>query len=130
MRSIFANLALCLLAVTLASGQGTTLLTSPNNSTLSANQNKPSAGIPLATTERKKDDSSDRQIAQHIRQSMAKDKSLSKYAHKLTITCRNGMVTLRGPVRSEDEKHNVEEKAADVVSSDHITSELAVTVEK
>jgi osmotically-inducible protein OsmY len=36
------------------------------------------------------------------------------------------MVTLKGPVRSDDEKHAVEAKAADVVGHDKVTSELEV----
>jgi osmotically-inducible protein OsmY len=74
----------------------------------------------------KKDDPEDRRIAQQIHQSMTKDKSLFAYARNVAIICQNGMVTLRGPVCSEVEKQNVEEKAAGVVGSNHITSELAV----
>jgi hyperosmotically inducible periplasmic protein len=36
------------------------------------------------------------------------------------------MVTLKGPVRSDEEKHTIEQKAADIVGKDKVTSELAV----
>jgi osmotically-inducible protein OsmY len=39
------------------------------------------------------------------------------------------MVGLRGAVRSEDEKQNIEEKAAEVVGGNHVVSELAVSPE-
>ena len=39
---------------------------------------------------------------------------------------QNGQVTLRGPVRSEDEKHAVEQKAAGVAGEGKVTSELTV----
>ena len=40
------------------------------------------------------------------------DKSLSTYAHNIKIITQDGKVTLKGPVRSEDEKNNIAAKAA------------------
>jgi osmotically-inducible protein OsmY len=42
------------------------------------------------------------------------------------VITSNGAVTLRGPVKSEDEKAKVAEHAANVVSADKITNELTV----
>jgi len=39
---------------------------------------------------------------------------------------RNGQVTLKGPVRSEDEKKAIEAKAAEVAGDGKVTSELNV----
>jgi hyperosmotically inducible periplasmic protein len=50
-----------------------------------------------------------------------KDKSLSTYAHNVKIITQNGMVTLKGPVRSEDEKKPVE-----VAGENKVTSELDI----
>jgi osmotically-inducible protein OsmY len=58
------------------------------------------------------------------------DKSLSTYAHNVKIISQNGMVTLKGPVRSGDEKRSVESKAAEVVGQDKVTSELEVKPKK
>ena len=69
---------------------------------------------------------SDRSITQNIRKSIIGDKSLSTYAHNVKIITRNGKVTLRGPVRSADEKTNVEAKAAAVVGQDNVTSMIDV----
>ena len=44
----------------------------------------------------------------------------------MKIISQNGMVTLKGPVRSDDEKRAVEIKAAEVVGQDKVTSELEV----
>jgi hyperosmotically inducible periplasmic protein len=82
------------------------------------------------TADQQKDNRSDRDITQQIRQSVMKDKSLSTYAHNVKIISQNGMVTLKGPVRSDDEKHAVEAKAAEVVGQDKITSELEVKPKK
>lgn len=63
---------------------------------------------------------------QKIRKSVVDDKSLSSYAHNVKIIARGGKVTLKGPVRSEDEKRSIEEKAADVAGSGNVTSEITI----
>ena len=55
-----------------------------------------------------------------------KDKSLSTYAHNVKVISQNGQVTLKGPVRSDEEKRAVEAKAAEVAGQDKVTSELDV----
>ena len=54
------------------------------------------------------------------------DKSLSTYAHNVKIITQEGQVTLKGPVRSEDEKKAVEQKAADIAGENKVNSELDV----
>ncbi|MGA8761763.1 MAG: BON domain-containing protein, partial [Candidatus Sulfotelmatobacter sp.] len=45
------------------------------------------------TADQQKDNRSDRDITQQIRQSIMKDKSLSTYAHNVKVITRNGQVT-------------------------------------
>ncbi len=78
------------------------------------------------TADQQKDNRSDREITRQIRQSIIKDKSLSTYAHNVKIISQNGIVTLRGPVRSEEEKKSVEAKASQVAGESKVTSELDV----
>jgi len=78
------------------------------------------------TADQQKENPSDRDIAQQIRKSVMKDKSLSTYAHNVKIIAQNGLVTLKGPVTSDDEKKAIETKAAAVVGQDKVTSELEV----
>jgi hyperosmotically inducible periplasmic protein len=78
------------------------------------------------TADQQKDNRSDRDITQQIRQSIMKDKSLSTYAHNVKVITQNGQVTLKGPVRSEDEKKTVEAKAAEVAGENKVTSELDI----
>jgi osmotically-inducible protein OsmY len=40
------------------------------------------------------------------------------------------MVTLKGPVRSEEEKRTVEEKAAEIAGKDKIKSEIGIAAKK
>src|ERR1022692_2823948 len=83
------------------------------------NQNEP-------TADQQKDNPADRALTQQIRQSLMDDKSLSTYARNVKIITRNGQVTLKGPVRSEDEKKTVEAKATEVAGENKVTSELDI----
>src|SRR5579871_1886690 len=74
------------------------------------------------TADQQKDNRSDRDITQQIRQSIMKDKSLSTYAHNIKIVTQDGQVTLKGPVRSEEEKKAVEAKATEVAGENKVTS--------
>jgi hyperosmotically inducible periplasmic protein len=78
------------------------------------------------TADQQKDNRSDLDITQQIRQSIMKDKSLSPYAHNVKVITQNGRVTLKGPVRSEDEKETVEAKATEVVGENRVTSQLNI----
>lgn len=78
------------------------------------------------SADQQKDNHSDRDITQQIRTVVMKDKSFSTYAHNVKIIAKNGMVTLKGPVRSDDEKQAIEQKAADVVGKDKVISEFTV----
>ncbi len=80
-----------------------------------------------ATADQQKANRSDRELTRAVRRALVKDKSLSTYAHNVKIISQNGMVTLKGPVSSRDEKQAVEAKAAEVVGApDKIHSELEV----
>lgn len=82
------------------------------------------------TADQQQKDRSDRDITQQIRKSITMDKSLSTYAHNVKIIAQSGMVTLRGPVRTDEEKQTIEQKAAEVVGKDKVTSELSVKPDK
>jgi hyperosmotically inducible periplasmic protein len=68
----------------------------------------------------------DRELSRKIRRALVQDKSLSTYAHNVQVITRNGTVTLKGQVRSEDEKKAVESKAVKVAGGATITNELQV----
>jgi hyperosmotically inducible protein len=79
------------------------------------------------TADQQKENDNDRELTRKIRRSVVSDKSLSTYAHNVKIITQNGMVTLRGPVRSDDEKRAVEGKAAEAAGGpDHVKSEIEV----
>jgi hyperosmotically inducible periplasmic protein len=80
------------------------------------------------TADQQKENTSDRELARQIRRALVKDKDLSTYAHNVKVIVQNGAVTLKGPVRSDDEKRAVEAKAAEVAGADKVTSELQVAM--
>jgi len=79
-----------------------------------------------STADQQKENRSDRETTRQIRRAIVKDKSLSTYAHNVKVISENGMVTLKGPVRSEEEKQAVESKAAEVAGQDKVQSEIQV----
>jgi len=78
------------------------------------------------TADQQQNNRSDRDITQQVRKAIAGDKGFSTYAHNVKVITQNGQVTLKGPVRSEEEKHAVESKAAEVAGEGKVTSELTV----
>jgi len=79
------------------------------------------------TADQQKNNVSDRDLTKKIRESIVSDKSLSTYAHNVKVISQNGVVTLKGPVRSEDEKKAIESKAMDVVGSGgKVNNEMSV----
>jgi hyperosmotically inducible periplasmic protein len=94
----------------------------PDNS--KTNQGDASKGA--VTAEQQKMNPADRNITKQIRSSIYKDKSLSTYAHNIKVITQDGKVTLKGPVRTEDEKAGIAAKAAAVVGADNVTNQLEV----
>jgi hyperosmotically inducible protein len=78
------------------------------------------------TADQQKENQPDRELARQIRRSIVQDKSLSSYAHNVKIIAQNGVVTLKGPVRSDQEKTAVEAKASEIAGADKVTSQLEV----
>ncbi len=56
------------------------------------------------------------------------DTDLSVNAHNVKIITQNGKVTLRGPVKSAEEKKQVEQIAHDVAGADNVDSQLEISV--
>jgi osmotically-inducible protein OsmY len=95
----------------------------PDNTRQNADQRSPNA-------DQQGMNASDRAITQKIRKAIHEDKNLSTYAHNIKVITRNGKVTLRGPVRSEDEKNSLEAKAVSVVSQENVVNQLQVAPSK
>jgi hyperosmotically inducible periplasmic protein len=68
----------------------------------------------------------DRTITQNIRRSLTSDDSLSTNAKNVKIISRDGVVTLRGPVKSQEEKTKIEEKAKQVAGVKSVDNQLEI----
>jgi hyperosmotically inducible protein len=68
----------------------------------------------------------DRKLLAAVRSAVAGDKSLSTSAHNVKIITNNGVVTLRGPVNSENEKGKVEQLAQQVAGVSRVENQLDV----
>jgi osmotically-inducible protein OsmY len=81
------------------------------------------------TADQQGQQSNDRLTTQKIRKAVIADKDLSTYAHNVKIIVKDGQVTLKGPVRSDDEKQKVQDLASQVAGADKVTNELMVKTE-
>jgi hyperosmotically inducible protein len=88
--------------------------------------NKGDANKDATTADQQKMNPADRAITQKIRAEIMKDKSLSTYAHNVKIITQDGKVTLKGPVRTPDEKSTVEAKAATIAGDGNVTSQIEI----
>jgi hyperosmotically inducible protein len=82
------------------------------------------------TADQAKNTTNDRDIMQKIRQAVMDDKTLSTYGHNVKIISQHGKVTLKGPVRSEDEKTKIEKMATDVAGAGNVTNQITIKPEK
>jgi osmotically-inducible protein OsmY len=116
-----AALLLAVLAPAPARAQDTSTpaaATAPDNSATNKAQKK--------TADQQSNNSADLSITKQIRQAIVGDKSLSTYAHNVKVITTNGVVTLKGPVRSDEEKQAVADKAIAVAGSSSVKNQLSV----
>jgi hyperosmotically inducible periplasmic protein len=117
------------LAVVLTAGFAVSSITAaaqnppePDNTKVNKQDRAPGA----VTADQQKDNRSDRDVTQDIRKAVMADKSLSTYAHNVKIVTQGGVVTLKGPVRSDEEKKAILAKAQEVAGAGRVTDQLTV----
>jgi osmotically-inducible protein OsmY len=94
----------------------------PDNTKTNKQDRNPDA----ATADQQKNNKSDRETTKQIRKAIMDDKSLSTYAHNVKVISQHGTVTLKGPVRSEEEKKSIEDKANAVAGASNVKNEITV----
>ena len=100
--------------------------TQPDNTKVNKQDWKPGA----VTADQQRMNTSDRELTQKIRQALMADKSLSTYGKNVKVIAQHGKVTLKGPVHTEAERKNIEEKAAHIAGAANVTNQLAVKGDK
>lgn len=88
--------------------------------------NQGDANKDAMTADQQKMNPADRNTTKQIRKSIMQDQSLSTYGHNIKIITRDGKVTLKGPVRSEEDKASIEAKAVAVAGADNVTNKLEI----
>jgi osmotically-inducible protein OsmY len=119
--------ALLMAAIFVAGGvpafaQQTAEKTAPDNTRVNKQDRQPGA----VTADQQKENRSDRELTAEIRRAITKDKEMSTYAKNVKVVAQNGQVTLKGPVRSEDEKKAIEAKAAEVAGASNVDSQIRI----
>ncbi len=82
-----------------------------------------------ATADQQKMNPEDRNLAAKIRTSIMADKSLSTYAHNVKIISQDGIVTLKGPVRSRAEVKSIVAKATSISGVGKVIDQMSVAPE-
>jgi osmotically-inducible protein OsmY len=121
-RAALLSAVVLLGGLSLAGAQDSQSNPQPDNTRM--NQGDGSKGA--VTADQQAMNPADRETTKQIRRAIMKDKSISMYGHNVKIITQNGMVTLKGPVRSEEEKQSIEAKAVQVAGPDKVTDNLEV----
>lgn len=79
------------------------------------------------TADEQKNKKDDVALTAGIRKSLMADKTLSMAAHNVKIVAQDGMVTLRGAVKSEEERGSVVSKAREIAGATMVTDLLTVS---
>ncbi len=128
MRQIALRLVLCsaLLGVgTVAVAQDSKPLAA-NNSGVNVRDRAPGA----MTADQQSNAKSDVELTREIRRAVVKDDQLSMMAHNVKIVSSSGTVTLRGPVKTREEKIVIGHKARAVAGKGMVDNQLEVIGQK
>jgi hyperosmotically inducible periplasmic protein len=100
--------------------------TAPDNSAVNVRDRAPGA----MTASQQSNAKSDVELIRKIRRAVVRDQSLSVLAHNVKIVSVNGSVTLRGPVKTEEEKTAIASKAQGIAGADKVDNQLEVKGQK
>jgi hyperosmotically inducible protein len=127
MKKSLVPAVLALLSLPALGQAQTTTAPSPAPDNSKVNQRDQAPGAPTAGQQKGK---ADLDVTRGIRQAIVKDKTLSTYAHNVKIITQAGVVTLRGPVRSAEEKTAIEALATQVAGDGNVKDELEIAPKK
>jgi len=112
----------CLSAVSLATLAADNEKTKPDNTAV----NERDRSGETQTSGDQSNSPADLKITQAIRQALMKDSELSTTAKNVKIIANNGHVTLRGPVKTAQEKAKIDQLAKSAASGAKIDDQLEV----
>ena len=122
------SIALTLILSSALLGPGTVTMaqnsppTAPDNSAVNMRDRAPDS----MAADQQSNAKSDIEITREIRRAVVTDHSLSMLAHNVKIVSANGSVTLRGPVKTEEEKTAIASKAQAIAGGGKVDDQLEV----
>ena len=116
----------CLSAFTLAASGADNQKSKPDNTA----RNERDRSGETKTSGDQSNSSADLKVTQAIRQALMKDSKLSTTAKNIKIITANGQVTLRGPVKTAQEKAKVDQIAKSAAGGAQIDDQLDVKESK
>jgi hyperosmotically inducible periplasmic protein len=123
----YKTLQIAALGLGIAGFSATGITTLARQAADNTRNNKGDNGKGGTTADQQPNNPADRELTKKIRKSIASDSSLSTYAHNIKVIVRDGMVTLKGPVHTEDEKNAIGAKASEAAGgNDKVQNELTV----
>lgn len=105
-----------------ASSSAAAMSAPADNSAVNARDRSPQTTTPFDQP----NDKTDIKLAAAVRRAIVKDKSLSMSAHNVKLVVASGVVTLRGPVDSAEEKARVESVVQGVSGVSRVDNQLDV----
>jgi len=82
------------------------------------------------TADQQSNNKADVDLVRKIRREITNDKTMSTYARNVKVITRDGMATLRGPVKSEQEKQAIEAIAKRVAGDGKVDNQLEIAPAK
>lgn len=86
-------------------------------------------GAATETPQKQPNAEADRKLLAAVRRAVVADKSLSTAGHNVKIVVKAGVVTLRGPVKSDEEKAGIQKLAQQVAGVASVENQLDVKAE-
>jgi hyperosmotically inducible protein len=118
--SLFLSSALVVLTSATMAQDSTPV--APDNTAVNA-QNRATGAV---TAGQQSNAKNDEQLIRKIHRAVVKDDSLSTMAHNVKIVSADGSVTLRGPVKTEEEKDTIVRLAQTIAGRDKVDNQLEV----
>jgi osmotically-inducible protein OsmY len=119
---VFYFMAIFILAAFLGNIQGVCLAQPADNTKINKRDSSPTE----LTADQQGQTEEDIEITQKIRQAVVSDESLSINAQNVKIITIDRVVTLKGPVESEEEKMAIEEKAVQIAGKENVRNEIDI----
>ena len=127
---LFVSSAACVLALTLAAGASAQQSAPASTSSTPAAADNSAVNrrdrAPTLTPVDQSNDEADIKLVAAVRRAVVNDKTLSMAAHNIKLNAANGIVTLRGPVASADEKAKLEADVRGVPGVSRVDNQLDV----